>query len=369
MYGAHPITPSSLMRLPKGEEFLTKVAAINKFVEHIHRVLHQAKEKLVIAQNRQKQHADAHRREVVFEVGDHVKPLEITFPNFLHDNVVPLLKYLDTKREKYIVRKEYGSYVELIRNRTKLKSAVAVKREWDSAMAMAKERAASLADECVEAKATLQEREDQLQAKEMECELLQLSLAKESGQCVELEETCSGLCVSNENAQKMIVDLLERLEKFKEAYEVVVRRLDQLITTTERREKIHAEPLAKAEARIVEEVQIFEELQGKIAKSKTAEEELRSTIAEIASKCDKEFQRAEEVSASLSEGIQKHEEELTNWAKKLANCELARSSAVECKGQIGTLTVTRAIREDVHEIGRVAKENGENREDLPSSAR
>lgn len=72
MYGAHPITPSSLMRLPKGEEFSTKVAEVNEFEEHIHRGLHQAKEKLVIAQNRQKQHADAHRREVIFEVGDHV---------------------------------------------------------------------------------------------------------------------------------------------------------------------------------------------------------------------------------------------------------------------------------------------------------
>ncbi|OAE19998.1 hypothetical protein AXG93_3213s1000 [Marchantia polymorpha subsp. ruderalis] len=92
---------------------------------------------------------------------EEVKPLEITFLEFLHDSVVPLLKYLDTKREKYIVRKESGSYVELIRNRTKLKRVVAMKRKW-AATAMAKERAASSAAECAAAKATLQEQEDQL---------------------------------------------------------------------------------------------------------------------------------------------------------------------------------------------------------------
>lgn len=55
------------------------------------------------------------------------------------------------------------------------------------------------------------------------------------------------------------------------------------------------------------------------------EEELRSQIAEIAVKGDTEFRRAEELAASLLEEIRKHEEELTNWAKKLADCESAKS--------------------------------------------
>ncbi|OAE32413.1 hypothetical protein AXG93_3671s1320 [Marchantia polymorpha subsp. ruderalis] len=38
------------------------------------------------------------------------KELEVAFPDFVQDSVVPLLKYLDKKREKYIVRKESGSY-------------------------------------------------------------------------------------------------------------------------------------------------------------------------------------------------------------------------------------------------------------------
>lgn len=81
---------------------------------------------------------------------------------------------------------------------------------------MVKERAASLTAECAAAKTALRERENQLQEKEIECEVLQLNLAKESERCAELEETCSGLRISNENAQKVIVDLLERLEKSNE---------------------------------------------------------------------------------------------------------------------------------------------------------
>ncbi|OAE19721.1 hypothetical protein AXG93_411s1270 [Marchantia polymorpha subsp. ruderalis] len=85
---------------------------------------------------------------------EEVKTLEVTFPDFLQDSVVPLLKYLDGKRVKYDVYKEVGFYVELIRNRTQLKRA-AVKREWDSATKLARERAASLETECAAVKVTL----------------------------------------------------------------------------------------------------------------------------------------------------------------------------------------------------------------------
>ncbi|OAE22965.1 hypothetical protein AXG93_1384s1010 [Marchantia polymorpha subsp. ruderalis] len=216
--------------------------------------------------------------------GEDAKVLEVTFPDFLQDSVVPLLKYLDGKRERYVVSKEPGFYVQLIRNRTKLKRAVAVKREWDSATALARERAATLSTECAAVKATLQEREAQLREKETECEVLQLNLAKESGRCTELEETCGGLRKSNENAQKVTVDLIARLEKSREAYDEAVKRSERLITTAEKREKNYIEELAKLEARRAEEVRIAEELRGKIAEAKTAEEDLRSKILEIAGK-------------------------------------------------------------------------------------
>ncbi|OAE29486.1 hypothetical protein AXG93_1433s1040 [Marchantia polymorpha subsp. ruderalis] len=58
---------------------------------------------------------------------------------------------------------------------------------------------------------------------------------------------------------------------------------ERLITTAEKREEMHVEALAKAEARRAEEVCIAEELRGKIVEAKTAEEKLRSEVAEIAS--------------------------------------------------------------------------------------
>ncbi|OAE25253.1 hypothetical protein AXG93_4785s1000 [Marchantia polymorpha subsp. ruderalis] len=44
------------------------------------------------------------------------KEIEITFLDFLQDSVVPLLKYLDWKREKYDVSKELAFYVEMVKN-------------------------------------------------------------------------------------------------------------------------------------------------------------------------------------------------------------------------------------------------------------
>ncbi|OAE28914.1 hypothetical protein AXG93_4891s1030 [Marchantia polymorpha subsp. ruderalis] len=110
----------------------------------------------------------------------------------------------------------------------------------------------------------------------------QLNLEKEAGRCAELEETCVGLPVSNENAQKVTVDLLSRLDKSKEVYEEAVKRSERLIVTAEKQEKKYIEDLAKMEARRAEKVCIAKELQGKIAKAKTAEEDLRRKISEIA---------------------------------------------------------------------------------------
>lgn len=50
----------------------------------------------------------------------------VSFLDFLQYSVTPLLKYLDKKREKFVVEKEPGFYVELVRNRTQIKRAIAV---------------------------------------------------------------------------------------------------------------------------------------------------------------------------------------------------------------------------------------------------
>lgn len=51
--------------------------------------------------------------------------------------------------------KEAGTYVQCVRNKTKIKRAVAVKREWELATAMAKDRVASLSSECATMKVAL----------------------------------------------------------------------------------------------------------------------------------------------------------------------------------------------------------------------
>ncbi|OAE34518.1 hypothetical protein AXG93_1515s1000 [Marchantia polymorpha subsp. ruderalis] len=53
---------------------------------------------------------------------------------------------------------------------------------------------------------------------------------------------------------------------------------------------MHVEELAKVEARRAEEVCITKELRGKILEAKTAEEDLRSKIVEIAGKADMKSQ-------------------------------------------------------------------------------
>ncbi|OAE34946.1 hypothetical protein AXG93_593s1020 [Marchantia polymorpha subsp. ruderalis] len=123
---------------------------------------------------------------------------------------------------------------------------------------------------------------------------------------------------------------MSRVKKSREAYDATVKRAERLIATAEKREKKHIENLAQLEVRRAEEARIADELRRKLAGTKTAEEDLRRQISEIESKCETEFRRAEELSASLSAGNQKHEDELKDWAKKLAEYESAKSSEVKC---------------------------------------
>ncbi|OAE31765.1 hypothetical protein AXG93_4874s1300 [Marchantia polymorpha subsp. ruderalis] len=116
------------------------------------------------------------------------------------------------------------------------------------------------------------------------------------------------------------MDLCGRLETSREAYKTAVQREKRLIGAAEKREQLHAKELAKVEVRRAEEARIAEDLQGQIAAAKTEEEELRSKITKLTNDRDKEFKRPEELTASLAEELWKHKGELTDWAKKLADC-------------------------------------------------
>ncbi|OAE24824.1 hypothetical protein AXG93_367s1000 [Marchantia polymorpha subsp. ruderalis] len=72
------------------------------------------------------------------------KEVVVAFPNFLQYSVVPLLNYLDGKREKYAVSAEARFYVEMFRNSTRsvraasLKTAKEMERECASVTASLK---------------------------------------------------------------------------------------------------------------------------------------------------------------------------------------------------------------------------------------
>lgn len=119
------------------------------------------------------------------------------------------------------MEKEPGFYIKLVRNRIKIKRAEAVKRKWESATAMAKERVASLTSECATMRPTLQEREDHLRAKEKKCKVLQLNLAQETERGVSSEQDCVSLRASHANVQKTTVDLCKRL-----GYAAKVQRME-----------------------------------------------------------------------------------------------------------------------------------------------
>ncbi|OAE21282.1 hypothetical protein AXG93_868s1200 [Marchantia polymorpha subsp. ruderalis] len=88
------------------------------------------------------------------------KTAKLSAADILSERVVPLLRYLDRKRTKYVEPELVGYYVELVRSNTMAKVAASVK--------MAK-RVASLISNYATVKATLQERDEQLWQKELEC--------------------------------------------------------------------------------------------------------------------------------------------------------------------------------------------------------
>lgn len=69
----------------------------------------------------------------------------------LCEQVIPLLRYLDGKLEKYAESSDEGSYVELVHNmtRTKVVSSIETAKQIES-----------LTAECATAKASLQEKEN-----------------------------------------------------------------------------------------------------------------------------------------------------------------------------------------------------------------
>ncbi|OAE24638.1 hypothetical protein AXG93_4863s1010 [Marchantia polymorpha subsp. ruderalis] len=164
------------------------------------------------------------------------KDLVVYFSDFLQDSMIPLLKYLYGKREKYVVSKEAGFYAT--------------------------------------------------------------------------------------------IDLRDRLEISRVAFNKESRRLDELNADLAKRDHLHA---AEEKGCRPEEKRKAEELWRRIVALKVERMELRGSIEARIEAHRRELQGSNELMANLVEQLRKHEVELANWAKKLTECESAKSLEVECR--------------------------------------
>ncbi|OAE36019.1 hypothetical protein AXG93_838s1050 [Marchantia polymorpha subsp. ruderalis] len=153
----------------------------------------------------------------------------------LSEQNIPLLMYLDGKLEKYVEQSIVESYVEFMRSRTRAK--VIASEE-------AAVRVVSLSTKCAAVKTTLQKKEKRLWKSESECAALQKSLAAEKELWKTLEKVCGSLGSDIETTQKATIDLQERLEASRMAFNKDSRRVDELTADLAKRDQSHAAELA-----------------------------------------------------------------------------------------------------------------------------
>ncbi|OAE22020.1 hypothetical protein AXG93_4780s1010 [Marchantia polymorpha subsp. ruderalis] len=151
-------------------------------------------------------------RTVILETGE--DPLEeeiqserVNAADVLCGQVVPLLRYLDTKLEMYVGPTHVGSYVRLVRNMTRVKVAAA----------------------------HAVEKEKQHRETEAKYEVLRKRLAKE----VELRKTSEKACESI-RVRRATVDLRDRLEASRVAFNEKSRKVDELTVDLEKKDQAHA---------------------------------------------------------------------------------------------------------------------------------
>ncbi|OAE35114.1 hypothetical protein AXG93_672s1000 [Marchantia polymorpha subsp. ruderalis] len=113
-----------------------------------------------------------------------------------------LLQYLDRKQEKYAEGRTNESYVEIVRNRTRIKVAV---------------MAEVAAKEC------------RSQPTEAKYQALQKRLYEEVEKRRKAEQVSNGLCEDVERAKCASVDLLKRLEAYRTAYDAESLKVDELL--------------------------------------------------------------------------------------------------------------------------------------------
>ncbi|OAE31242.1 hypothetical protein AXG93_2356s1070 [Marchantia polymorpha subsp. ruderalis] len=156
-------------------------------------------------------------------------------------NVIPLLRYFNSKFEKYVGTTNNGSYLELVRNRSRTKVAT-------TSAAAAKQR--------------------QLQEREAKYEILRKRLAEEVELRSYSEKTCEGLGEDIEITRCATFDLRDRLEASRVEFNMESRRVDELTAASEKKEQAHAAELAakvktlpECEAAKISDLELIEKLE------------------------------------------------------------------------------------------------------------
>ncbi|OAE30919.1 hypothetical protein AXG93_1640s1020 [Marchantia polymorpha subsp. ruderalis] len=154
------------------------------------------------------------------------------------DSVVPLLKYLDGKQENYAISKKVGFYVKLVKNKTHIKRAATLKT------------AEEMKKECAEA--TAKEREEHLQAKLMECEVLWLNLVKEKELRAKDELRTKDLWWAMAAMKTERMELHGRIEARTKAHNKELQRANELMASLVERMKKHEVELANWKKRLMD---------------------------------------------------------------------------------------------------------------------
>lgn len=155
--------------------------------------------------------------------------------------VLPLLQYLDQKREKYVEGNPSESFVEIVRNQTQIKRELAVE-------VAAKER-----------------RSEPTEAK---YQALQRKLSEEVEKRRKVEQASDNLCEDVERAKCASVDLMKRLEACRTAYDTESLKVDELQAAAEEKKleyqselAVRAKKLSEYEASRIAHLELIKKLE------------------------------------------------------------------------------------------------------------
>lgn len=198
--------------------------------------------------------------------------------------VIPLLRYLDNKLGKYAGTTNVGSYVELVRNRIRVKVATSH---------------------------TIAEKKSQLQGPKTKYDILWRRLAKEIELRRSLKKTCESLRADIEVTRCATVKLRHRLEASWIAFNEESRIVDELNADLEKKYQTHAtevavkvKALTECEAARTIDQELKERLEAKCNEMRSqrslAEEQLCEMEAKLLEAEEKNRQLAEQTNDALT---------------------------------------------------------------------